>query len=605
MNEPMHRFKYTKLTKEQIAQKLAGTAGVPTCASGLSEALYGKSLKIVTDNGPVLNYRFLIGKSRLTFAEGTESPVESGYGALPLSQLVLFSHMVPKTQKGYNVVVDLKTNLATVFEVWFCGGKEGNTVLDDREVQRQIYYGYVEIPGTEAPKARHHLTNRLEGKGFHWTQDNGVEVLDFYPSIISSSFVELTRQVDDLGYCAPSDFVIINDQQFIYDRTECEFSGIHTMYAMDLYSMKQVGVRLGFNEKDELEYYVFRGDGEIVGQLAYLENFNDHGDKIVVRSKTQTDMPATPQKGQRITYRPLRTFANMTEEQVHQAAEKSTTAFGGRQDTPQMMTGNSLPFTDLLVGKEFTVRYDDGPAFNYKVIDTKKLQWKKEGEAEYHDEVYRAYEADEKLVYFSHLHSGSRPRQAVAIAVDLLNGLSTCITSKMGTQYMGNEVSYKASFGVIEMKGIEAPKYVRHCFTDELVGRAFSWSYNDNMTSMHVYTTPHSSSWTIYMDNQALGMNWCAPCIYVKLRDGVYIFCLVEEACNGAETNVIINTKIMHDCGFGFSGGARGVNLGTIGAIARNIGAYDVKRFFGPKVRRDRPQPQAQTQFRPKPQPKA
>ena len=127
---------------------------------------------------------------------------------------------------------------------------------------------------------------------------------------------------------------------------------------------------------------------------------------------------------------------------------------------------------------------------------------------------------------------------------------------------------------------------MRHCFTDELVGHAYSWSYSDSMTSMHLYTTPHSSSWTIFTENQTMGMQWCAPCIYVKLRDGVYIFDLCEEACNGAETCVVINTKIMHDCGFGFSGGARGVNLGLVGAIARHIGKYDVQRFFGPKKRK-------------------
>ena len=58
MNIPMHRFKYTKLTKEQIDQKLKATEAGPKCVSELSDVLAGKSLKIVTDNGPVLNYYF-------------------------------------------------------------------------------------------------------------------------------------------------------------------------------------------------------------------------------------------------------------------------------------------------------------------------------------------------------------------------------------------------------------------------------------------------------------------------------------------------------------------------------------------------------------------
>jgi hypothetical protein len=595
----MHRFKYTKLTKEEIGKKLAVTASGPKCVSEFSDALAGKSFKIVTDNGPTLNYTFR-DKRRLVFAEDGGAAVESGYGALTLKQVVFFSHIIPKTQKGYNVFVDLNTNLVTVFEVWLSSGRkemialfgdQSEIEIDNREVQRQIYFGYVEVAGQEAPKERHHLTNRLEGTGMYWKQDTGIETLEFYASIISTNFVELTRQADDLGYCSPSDYILINDNMFIYERTECEFSGIMTMYAVDLFTGTQVGMRLGFNEKDELEYYMFRGKGKVVGHLTSLAPFDEHGEtlNLGMGPGPGSGQAAKTPKGQRIAYRPLRTFKGMTEEEVHQAAEKRTITFSGDPSAPQeqagMMGGNTLPLSDLLVGKEFTLRYDDGPVYNYKVLDLYNLQWRKEGETQWHKETYRAFEADERLIFFGHMHSGSRPRASVKIALDLINGLTTCIYSKMGNEYYGNEVSYKALFGAAEMEGLEAPKYVRHEFTDELAGRGYTRSYSDNMTSMHLYTTPHSSAWTIYTANQTLGMQWCAPAIYVKLRDGVYIFDLVEEACNGAETCIIENDKTLRACGFGFSGGRNGVNMNVIGAIARHIGTYDVKKFFGPKAK--------------------
>jgi hypothetical protein len=591
MNTPMHRFKYTKLTKEQIGQRVKATEAGPKCVSEFSDILVGKSLKIVTNEGPVLNYTFK-DKNKLTISENGGANVSAGYGALTLKQMVFFSHMIPKTQKGYNVFVDLDTNLVTVFEVWLSIGiKErtmsgGEIAIDNREVQRQIYFGYVEVEGQEPPEKLHTLTNRIEGKGMYWKQDTGIETLEFYASIISTNFVELTRHADDLSYCGPSDYILVNDNMFIYDRTECEFSGIMTMYAVDLFTETQVGMRLGFNEKDELEYYMFRGTGKLLGHLTSLAPFDEHGEKINLGMGPQAQ-PAP--KGQRIAYRPARSFVNMSEEEMHQAAEKSTNTFGGDPQSPQeqagMMSGNTLPLSDLLVGKEFTLRYDDGPVYNYKVIDLYNLQWRKEGETQWRKETYRAFEADEKLVFFAHMHSGSRPRASVKIALDLINGLTTCIYSKLGTEYYGNEVSYKAIFGAAEMEGLEAPQYVRHEFTDELAGRGYTRSYSDNMTSMHLYTTPHSSAWTIYTGNQTLGMQWCAPAIYVKLRDGVYIFDLVEEACNGAETCIIENDKTLRACGFGFSGGERGVTLGVIGAIARHIGTYDVKKFFGPKAK--------------------
>jgi hypothetical protein len=591
MNEPMHRFKYTKLTKAQIGQKLTGTSNGPGSESEFSDVLAGKSLKIVTDDGPALSYRFR-DKKNLTVSENGGGSVSTGYGALTLQQVIFFSHMVPGTQKGYNVFVDTDTNLATVFEVWFSGGKDPQgTALDDREVQRQFYFGYVEVAGKDAPEKRHSTTNRLEGAGMYWKQDTGIETLEFYPSIISSNFVELTRHADDLSYCSPTDYIMINDNMFIYQRTECEFSGIMTMYVLDLFTVAQAGMRLGFNEKDELEYYMFRGRGKSVGHLTSLAPFDEHGENLslAMGAKSKPKQAAANPKGQRTVYRPGRTFRNMTEEEVHQAAEKSTRTFTGDPNSPQeqagMMGGNLLPFSDLLVGKEFTLRYDYGPAWNYKVIDLYNLQWREEGESQWHKETYRAFEADEKLVFFAHVHSGSRPRGCRRIALDLTNGLTTCVLSKMGTKYYGNEVSYRAIFGEVEMEGLESAHYVRHEFTDELVGRGYTRSYSDQMTSMHLYTTPHSSAWTIYTANQTLGMQWCAPAMYVKLRPGVYIFDLVEEGCNGAETCIIENDRTMRACGFGFSGGERGVGLNTIGAIARHIGTYDVKEFFGPKAR--------------------
>jgi len=579
----MHRFEYTKLIKEQIDQKLVPAAAGPKCASGFSDVLAGKSLKIVTDDGPVLSYSFE-SKSKLTLSENGGASIEAGYGSLTLKQMVFFSHMVPQTLKGYNVFVDLDTSLATIFEVWFCGGKDSpGQVLDDREVQRQIYFGYVDVAGQDPPKERHHTTNRIEGKGMYWKQDTGVETLEFYTSVVSSNFVELTRHADRLSFCGPSDYILVNDNMFIYDRTECEFSGIMTLFVADLFTETQTGVRLGFCEKDELEYYMFRGTGKGVGHLTSLEPFDEHGKTMSLGMGGQSKQAT---KGQRTVYRPYRDFVGISEEEMHQAAEKRTVAFPWDPDFPKeevsgSMEANTPPLSELLVGREFTLRYDnEGPVWEYKVDGRKTLHWRNRGETQWRPESYRAFEADEKLVFFSHMHSGSRPRQNVKIALDLTNGLTTCIASRMGTSYYANEISYQTFFGVAEMEGIQAPRYVRHGFTDELVGKGFTRAYSDTLVSMHLYTTPYSASWTIYTEDQTLGMQWSSTCMYVKLRDGVYIFNQHEEAGTANETCMAINEKTMRVCGFGYYGDSKGVKLNVIGAIARPIGRYDVKEFF-------------------------
>ncbi|HEX5045695.1 MAG TPA: hypothetical protein VFX89_01145, partial [Gammaproteobacteria bacterium] len=270
--EQMHRIRYTKLTEEQIAAKLAANRG-PASASPPSDALSGKSLTIKTDDGPTLVYRFN-GNNRLALAENGGKTVAAGYGAQTLDHVTVFSHLIPGTQRGYHVVVDEATQLATVFEIWFSGYD------DKREVQRQIYYGYVEQTGKEAPKERHGITNRIEGKGFHWTQDTGIETIEYYPTVLYSNFVELTRFGGELSFCGPTDYIKIDDELYIYSRVECEFSGTMTLYVLNANRAEQVGVRLGFDETDALEYYVFRGKGEWVGQIAQFEPFGDVGTKI-------------------------------------------------------------------------------------------------------------------------------------------------------------------------------------------------------------------------------------------------------------------------------------------------------------------------------------
>ena len=588
----MHRFQYTKLIRDQIDEKLAEVKSGPECESEYSDVLLGKSIKIITDNGPVLEYSFK-DTNRLFLSENSGGIVECGYGALTLKHVVFFSHMLPGTQKGYNITIDQRSRLATVIEVWFSGYE------DNREVQREIYYGYVDN-GAEAPKERHHITNRISGKGFHWTDDRGTETLEFFPSVTYSSFVELTRHNGELTFCAPSDFIRIDENIFLYDRVECEFSGVMTMYIGDLFTLKQVGVRIGFNEKDGLEYYMFRGTGEITGQIAQYQLFNDHGKKIVYEMNVPplpegaepppTPPASEPQKGFRPVYRPFKAHPPISEERVYEIVQQSPMPFGDAGIMDSGMSGNKMPLSDYLVGRELTVRYDNGgPVWKYRFDEIKKLKYRFEGEDIWHEESYEAFEPAENMIAFCNPHSDARPHESVYIVLDFATGLTTCVNSKLGSEYMANEVSQEVLFGIIEMDGIKAPDILRHHFTDELVGCSFAWAYSDFMTSIHVYTTPFSYTWTIFYKNNVPGMMWSSPCKYVKLRDQVYLFTWIEEACNGSQGTMVFNKNTMHDCGcfYGVSeiGHAppSGLTLGSFGALSRHAGYYDVKKYLGPK----------------------
>ena len=68
------------------------------------------------------------------------------------------------------------------------------------------------LRGTEK---RHALTNRIESKGIYWKNDNGVEILYFFPSVVWSSFVDLSDPLGGITITAPSDYIKINDSLYI------------------------------------------------------------------------------------------------------------------------------------------------------------------------------------------------------------------------------------------------------------------------------------------------------------------------------------------------------------------------------------------------------
>lgn len=557
----MHRIAYTKLSEREILDKLAATVRGPEHASELSEALAGRSLRIVTDTGPMLTYTFP-NAGRLSLEENGAAPVETGYGALTLGNVDFFTHMLPGTQRGYGVILDRATHLVTVFELWFSGYE------DKREVQREIHFGYVERPGQPAPEARHGLTNRIEGKGFYWKQDNGVETLELYPSTIYSNFVELTRFGGELGFCGPSDYVQIDNERYVYQRTECEFSGTSTLYVLDVNRVEQIGMRLGFDENDALEYYVFRGEGEIVGQLAHFEPFDEPG---------TTAAPEAPTgKGERRVYRPLETNPIMTRAEVEAAIAENVSVFA--EGSP--MAGNKLPVSDYLVGRALTLRYDDGTAIEYRFDDVQRLRWRHEGGRSWREARYESWESAPDVVMFGHLLDGAPDHDCHIVVADFAERLASCIHGTMGTPYIANEAAAETLFGVIEADGVTPPRYRRHELTDELLGQALTWNYSPGLTSMHVYSTPHSLSWIIFGQNGSGGMEWSGPASYTKIRDGLYLVYWLEEACNGTLGTILVNTRTMHDCGIGYSCGLEGLRLGSMGAHSRNAGRFDLARFF-------------------------
>ena len=108
----------------------------------------------------------------------------------------------------------------------------------------------------------------MAGLGFHWRHDDGDELLSFHPSILYSTFVELQKPDGGLTISAPSDYIRLDDRFFLYARVEAEYAGTLVLELIDLASVQKIGLRLGFDEHDALDYRLYRGEGEITGRAA-------------------------------------------------------------------------------------------------------------------------------------------------------------------------------------------------------------------------------------------------------------------------------------------------------------------------------------------------
>ena len=582
----MHRIPYTDLSESQVTQALRAGAAGPASQSPVSNVLSGTRLKIVTDGGPVLAYTFRTAKD-LELSENGGKPIKAAYGALEDRSLLLISHLVPGTQRGYQLVVDQHTGLATVFEVSFNGyaALESAAAAEakrepqfkngrrNREVQRKVWFGYVDRGGL-APTARHTYTNRLEGKGLYWKQDTDIEILEFYVSVTFSNFIELSRFGGEMTVCAPTDYLMVNDHQFIYSRIECEFSGTFTLQLINLFDLTQKGVRLGLTEQDALEYYLYTGQGSVTGQIASFEAFGNNGET----------------RGPRRVYRPLETFEVMTDAEVKEQVLNHAHAFGDGQGSGAAgMGGYKSEVVTRFVGKGLSVNMgNDGPALEYTFTDERHLKWRYAGQANWRDAFYEMYEPDDELYFFAHLLDAEFPRSCAMVAFDMKNGLATVVKGTTGTPFRNNETTPHYYFGTFQTEGSPTPPtYLRHGWTDEMVGECVTWNYqrgNPGLTSMHFYATPSTYSWIIFQPDGSGGMQWSSPGWYSKLRDGVYIMAWVEEACNGTLGVICFNQRLMHDAGFGFHVGRNGLSLSVIGARARHAGKFDLKPYLGLKA---------------------
>jgi len=556
---PLFRYPYTDLSLAQIQTSLAGPAvSGPTGKRPLDNNLAGKVITFTGVGGNKLAWTFGAG-NRVRF-DGKEG----GYGSLDLDQLTLFAHVVPGTTTAYAVAWDRLSNAATVFELWFGGGPAPRA----RELNREVYFGTV--AGAGAPKEPHRRTLRVEGRAFLWQEDTGNRTIEYYPSCTYSHWVELDRLKDFRGYSAPTDYVQLTEEVYAVARIEAEFSGLLHLYLADVNRLQQAGLRFGLNGADQPEFYMFRGTGEWLGQIARFEKLGDFSaDPLAIPNR---------KKGERRVYRPLATMDKMSRAEVDAlVASGNVHVF----DKPSPMAGNGTASSGALAGRQFAIEYDAGPRMEYRFTGPETLEWRKDAKGRFRQARYNAWEMMPGAFIFGHLLEGEANHDGHIVVADLDAGLATNYHGYLNTPYFANEAGCETLFGRIVGQGIADPGSKRHQRTRDMLGRAFTWEYSPGLNSMHLYSTPYTTSWIIPTADGHFATEWSGSGDFVKIRDQLYFGRWQEEACNGTLGTVLINMRTMHDAGIGYHCGKQGgLSMSAVGAPSRHAGKFDVERFF-------------------------
>ncbi|MDR2359522.1 MAG: hypothetical protein LBD87_06980 [Prevotellaceae bacterium] len=504
-------FQYTSLTPQQVADAV----GTEPLTFANSEKSPGYALAL--DNGTPLD-------------------VPEGVACMRLNDITLNVWRKDHTLTFFVAVVDERTQLATVFETWLCGESFFNQTLPPRELQRHIATGF--IAGGNVPSHRHKATKRLTGKVMQWAD----ELTLFGSHNYLASVPEGSQQT----FCYPADYYELDDRHWLYSRVEVEFSGAFVLDVIDLYTMKKIGVRIGFDAHDQFIHQLYSDSGILRGQVAAFGPFGVSNQKLLSAipefMRIPVEFPII--KGMRYLYRPLDLTQPMTLTEVKEVAVKTKAwkgAFEGAGKEKKMLEHSSL-----LENRRFTIVFDDKTTWDYEIGENFNMRFR-EGAGEWKPERYDAFEMDDQLVFFAHTTDSDCPVDGLQYAIDLKNGLVTCIRSTFDDEENPRVPRQQWLFGVIETNGITPSKH-RHQFTDELLGRSYTWEYSDEVASQHYYTTTESFSFAIFQ-NSEVGVMGSFPCKYVKIRDGVYLMSWIEMRSQGIQGILLFNTKTMHDCG--------------------------------------------------------
>ena len=260
-----------------------------------------------------------------------------------------------------------------------------------------------------------------------------------------------------------------------------------------------------------------------------------------------------------------------------------------------------------LVGQKLTLEMDDGFETVLNFTGRNTLEWSVAGGKVTTEDSYECLKGDDTTYLVTYDLCGVTPRVNHTYVIDTENMLVTRVIAEIGNNpqypYL---ISTEFEFGAIKQEGVTTPIYPRHGHTSDLDGNIMEWTYNPDLTTVHVYycsnfyriTYPTSklpkegeefnNAMTEILKSLPSSDE---PAIYIKIKDGLYLTSITEingEKLVGEKMGYRSDTLCFLQNYNRFYAVGRGFGTSTMGEfegpIFVTLGAYG--RFVEPNEER-------------------
>ena len=225
-----------------------------------------------------------------------------------------------------------------------------------------------------------------------------------------------------------------------------------------------------------------------------------------------------------------------------------------------------------LAGRTFRLAMDDGEEYELMFVTGSVVEWRRPG-GELRYEEYGCLKADEDVYFVSSLLGGTGSPVCVTLILDEEQSLVTMAVSRIGYYPKRPRLAVvEITFGAIRVPGKPLPGK-RHGYTRDLTGKKITWHYATGFVNTQIYFTEkycrirpltdlrppeeiEKEKEDIRAGRKSAPLLYEEPMRVVRVKDGLYLLCFVEDNMNRVNpavggNNLMFAANLNRGCDYG------------------------------------------------------